>query len=213
MTYAVVKRDHDFIAAQLLRFQLTVNIISLPSVTSATSTYSPFYLAPFLLGMATAFALPTFSKLIERRQPGGSTTAVISLVLLILTAAPHIYAGLFYDAGTAGAEDKWPLRMALMYAPFLIWISICPGNWLTKALSFMPLRKIGEDGYSFYLWHMLVLLALRGVNHPEMFLPAVIITAVLARITFLVIERPFIAIGRRISATSTRVETVDSVTG
>jgi peptidoglycan/LPS O-acetylase OafA/YrhL len=183
---------------------LTPDVITVPAFSSSTATSAPFYLSPFLLGMATAFVEPSFAKLISRWRPSRVETALMSLVLLVMAASPHIYAGYFLDANS-GAEMK-ALRMAVMYVPLLIWITTCPDNWLTKALSLKSMSKIGEAGYGFYLWHWLVMYTLMQYVHPGwgLFASTAIVTAVLARFTFLVVEKPFIKLGRWVSKDSLR---------
>jgi peptidoglycan/LPS O-acetylase OafA/YrhL len=75
---------------------------------------------------------------------------------------------------------------------------------LTDALSLKPVRKIGAAGYSFYLWHWLVMYALMRYLHPgcELFAFTAMVTAILAGFTFLVVEKPFIWHGRRITIAS-----------
>jgi peptidoglycan/LPS O-acetylase OafA/YrhL len=138
---------------------LTPDVITVPAFSSSTATSAPFYLSPFLLGMATAFVEPSFAKLISRWRPSRVETALMSLVLLVMAASPHIYAGYFLDANS-GAEMK-ALRMAVMYVPLLIWITTCPDNWLTKALSLKSMSKIGEAG----IWFLSLALARNVHTH------------------------------------------------
>ena len=127
--------------------RLTIDVIRLP----AQSGYREFFLSVFLLGMAAAFAQPIVGDLVKRRSLGGLAVGSISLAVLIFAVAPHVWAGYITPSGNAellgNAEFKWPLGMGCTFAPFVIWISVCPNHWLTKILSFKPLRVIGEAGF------------------------------------------------------------------
>jgi acetyltransferase len=181
--------------AALSESRLTIDVIKLP----AQPGYAAFFLSLFLLGMAAAFAQPIIGGLVKRWSLRGIAVGSISLAVLIFAVAPHVWAG--YVASSGNAEVSWPLGMGCMFAPLLIWISVCPNHWLTKILSFKPLRMIGEAGFSFYLLHVAVLVAFNGAIPAgwKEFTAAAIVTAICAQITYQIIEKRFIRWGSNLA--------------
>jgi peptidoglycan/LPS O-acetylase OafA/YrhL len=176
---------------------LTVNLIKIP----AMSSYTAFYLSLFLLGMAAAFAQPIIGDLVRGWRLGRRAAGTISLAVLIFAIAPHVLAGYVAPFDKNPLEVHRPLGMGCMFAPFLIWISVCPNNWLTEILSFKPLRMIGEAGFSFYLLHVAVLVAFNGAIPAgwKAFTAAAIVTAICAQITYQIIEKRFIRWGSNLA--------------
>jgi peptidoglycan/LPS O-acetylase OafA/YrhL len=78
-------------------------------------------------------------------------------------------------------------------------------NWFTSILSFTPLRYIGVIGYSFYLIHPYAIFMIQNaiehyllvpwnsVPHGLLALSAFALTAIIASMTYALIERPFLS--------------------
>ncbi len=86
-----------------------------------------------------------------------------------------------------------------------VWTTLAPASsWIARALSVFPLRLLGRVSYAFYLLHLLVLERL------EPWLPAAlaplgcfVVTLALALLSWYLLEKPILALGRRQTAAAT----------
>jgi peptidoglycan/LPS O-acetylase OafA/YrhL len=171
---------------------LTAQRFELPALTG----HSVFYVSLFFLGMAAAVAVPTFSRLSERLKSGFATN-LTSIAIVVLAIVPHVYAARTFAQTSVNIENGDPLLMGATFVPLLIWVSVCPDNWLTKFLSFNPLRVVGRAAFSFYLIQGAALAAFNGsipIGWPA-FVCATLVTVACSIATFHLIERPGIRLG------------------
>jgi peptidoglycan/LPS O-acetylase OafA/YrhL len=161
--------------------------------------HGPFYVSLFFLGMAAAFAIPSALHFTQRLK-SGIATSLISLAIFMVALVPHIYAASLFTRDTIALENDQPLLMGATFVPLLVWVSVCPINWLTKFLSLRPLRIIGRAGFSFYLIHVATLTAFNGrvAIGIDAFICAAFLTGICSMVTFSLIERPGIRIGNAI---------------
>jgi peptidoglycan/LPS O-acetylase OafA/YrhL len=179
------------------KYHLMLQWLEMPFLV--TYFLGTFFVSLFLLGMAAAAVVPTVSHLTQRLEPG-PVISVISLAVFAIAVAPHIYAAHAFTQTKILLENEEPLLMGLTFVPLLIWISVCPDNWLTKFLSIKPLRIVGKAAFSFYLIHNAVLDAFNGAipGGWRAFACAALVTGICSIVTFNLVERPGIRIGNLI---------------
>ena len=135
----------------------------------------------------------------------GKIFSLLALLLLLffilgstkrLWGGTRIYAQVYYPwFGIAGGV----LLFSIMAA----------GNrFVSRFLSFFPLRAIGLVSLSFYLFHPLVLMVvLKGVQHYtsntvqdfHLFLATLVLSYIVSCFTYTYIEKPFLHSGRKIT--------------
>jgi peptidoglycan/LPS O-acetylase OafA/YrhL len=179
------------------RYHLLLQELEIPALV--TYFLGTFYVSLFLVGMAAAVVVPAVTRLARQLEPG-SLTSLISLAVLALAVGPHLYAAHVFTQTNILLENEEPLLMGLTYVPLLIWVCVCPDNWLTKLLSMKPLRVVGRAGFSFYLIHMVPLAAFNGAipGGWRAFTCVSLITGMFSVVTFNLIERPGIRFGNLI---------------
>lgn len=105
-------------------------------------------------------------------------------------------------AGTRLAGPLSPNAVGVLASSFVLVVALTyasGSNPVARALDWRPVRLLGEISYSFYLWHLPVILALRvnnwtiGEGVAGLLLTTIIataITACLSVITYVLVERP-----------------------
>ncbi|HUB47941.1 MAG TPA: acyltransferase [Acetobacteraceae bacterium] len=69
-------------------------------------------------------------------------------------------------------------------------------TWLSQLLSYPPLVALGHISYGFYLWHWVIIFQANNLHIDETWLVFVVSVAA-AAVSYAVIERPFLLLGRR----------------
>lgn len=96
----------------------------------------------------------------------------------------------------------------VFFAWLLIELMQNPGSLLARAFSFRPLCHVGRISYGIYLWHLLVFLAIAPwldatgwASHPWLRCGALTLASIaVAQFSWIVLEKPFIEWGRRLTA-------------
>jgi peptidoglycan/LPS O-acetylase OafA/YrhL len=155
---------------------------------SGTLLTTGVFVVAFVCGIALALNTPIWQR--RLRTLSGPTRAVLSLLTFGALAAPAsiLDAYLIWIAGAVGL------------------LALClTSRFAERVLSLRPLQWLGRVSYSLYLTHLLVLLSLVHLYYGRVPLLAIVLgtvvaSLVLAQITYLCVERPAIAIGRRLTA-------------
>lgn len=125
--------------------------------------------------------------------------ALPALALLCLTA---------WKVPVTADEGRWTaawytagfLAVAAVSATLVAGLELCPGGWLSRMLSMAPLAWAGRNlSYGMYLWHYPVvrLLASLGVREGRLSV-TVVLTTVMALLSYVVVEAPLQRRGRRV---------------
>lgn len=101
----------------------------------------------------------------------------------------------------------------LVFSGLLIELLQYQGSLLSRAFSNRPLCFLGRISYGLYLWHMLILFSIGPLlenwgwdAYPYLRSGALIVSSiVIAWISWVLLEQPFIEIGRRLTATEGRI--------
>ncbi|WP_316399042.1 acyltransferase [Bradyrhizobium sp. 33ap4] len=184
------------IGAALVDKFLTTDLVSLP----ANGSFQPFYLSPFLIGMASAFAAPRAKALAETHLFGRRLSNAIAIGVAVFVGE-SVY---MYPLG--GSTSHLSLSFGVLL--LLLWTQ--PTNFLSRALSIRSLRLIGVAGFSFYLWHWIPVTLWVSPWIPPADAPlswlhvfafgfSLICTVVLSSITLRLVEKPGIALGAYIA--------------
>lgn len=176
---------------------LTYQVFRLPGMTG----YMQFFLSPFLVGMAAAYAAPCVTQFITRLRDSILFNNFLSIGLLgCLASLQGIMVRIYAETGT-NVVGNWDLCISISCCALILWISCASRNWLSSILSFKPLRIIGIVGYSFYLWHWAPVILLPQAWAPILrFSIAFVATLLLSLVTFLIIERPGIRLGAKLAS-------------
>ena len=114
--------------------------------------------------------------------------------------------------GMMGIVFVGMLRVSLPFGP--IWSAVViptmmlgtvshPLSWVGRLLSLPPVRWVGRISYSLYLWQGLFLIpAWERHRLPaiQIFPVGLLLTVAAAALSYYVVERPLIAVGRRLAA-------------
>lgn len=147
------------------------------------------------LGTAMYITLMLFGTWLRLDAHRGQVAAVTALLLVVLVAT----CWLFY------APDRFERPWTAHYAGFAIAVVTFAGLYSVRRIAWRPLVWLGEASYSIYLLHMpLAFLAERMLPSS---LPPLVGCALILSVTLVVaglvhdrVERPFIRLGRRLSA-------------
>jgi len=154
-----------------------------------TTGRSDYRLDGLLWGCAAAFMLqrPEVREFLKKRLGGGAFTLSLLFYLVCLIRPVHL-------------TGIW---MAMLI-PWLILGTITHKRWLlSRILNLAPLRWIGRISYSLYLWQQLFLVptwelhVLPYVQRPFLNLAMCFLCAT---VSYYLIERPMIRLGRRLEA-------------
>ncbi|MCU1354463.1 MAG: putative O-acetyltransferase [Acidimicrobiales bacterium] len=113
---------------------------------------------------------------------------------------------LVWVAATRSSRDAWPYQWGMVATglsalALVLWLVADPRSPLARGLALSPLVWLGRRSYSAYLWHYPVLFFaarhLTDLTERERALAAVLITLVLADLSFRLIERPMFALKDR----------------
>lgn len=201
------------------------NILFPQRVTDAMAHYVlfqqlPTFLVYFLLGAALA-------NLFVRYQNGLLTGRIWWFLTHHWAGKIYFFAGwiivvwwmqvLGVDAGNEASPGATsfvsyagkvaiPAGFALVLAG-----AILGGRRLQSLFAFIPLRFIGIISYSMYLWHAPIIFlishfpAIEPLAPTQRFLPilghATLVTVLISSFTYVIIERPFLMLGRHMSTT------------
>jgi len=98
---------------------------------------------------------------------------------------------------------EYPTVSASLCALLLV-LALKPGTWANRAFGWPPLRVLGVLSFSLYLVHPFVLESLTSLGAPKagvaLFLPNLLLSLAIGVILERGVERPFMALGRRINA-------------
>lgn len=157
----------------------------------------------FIVGIAVFFALRDFHP----PPKAVNLWLVLSVALIILLPFPPLSAV--------------PLNGHLKYALCFALFAFCLGRQAGGYLVNWPIRQLGKISYSCYLWQFAILkwfdplkaLAIHhGISGPWLYglnlIGALTVTAALSTITYRTVERPMIALGRKLLRQRTSSQTV-----
>ena len=174
------------VVAYLLSSYLPVR---LSSPTAGKTTF--FFIAPFMEGMAIAYVMEGIKDTIPRYQlrhlsPLGALVFGGVFIFLLWGTPPE-----------KPTYHSW--GMGLLFSAFIVWAQIIPKSVAYSVLNSLPLRAIGIVGYSFYLLHWLVKeWFLSYKPYPVLYFSLTLIsTYLLACVTYTLIEKPAMGIGKR----------------
>jgi peptidoglycan/LPS O-acetylase OafA/YrhL len=161
-----------------------------------TLLISSVYLVYFLAGAVAASLARNERARFAASHPAVTVVALISLMLAF---------ALF--------EGEYVFNRAILLAAFFIPVAL--GNSIFGILSLEPFRVLGDISYSVYILHGIVLYVLYTLLFPATINPqsnaylfyglmAVtgIVVVVISWITYSLVERPFIALGRKLASFS-----------
>lgn len=187
-----------FLSLLMIALWLATEQHRLVTITASNAnTQFMVFVTPFVLGILLAQAQIRLTR----------ATAIVlfylsclALVFLMLDTAwvQEIRFELFKIKGEKLAwQQRW-----LVY-PICVVLIMAVANGGARWLEMQPLKAIGVAGYGFYLWHSLVINLFRRneiVTDPAiLFIVGGGITVVLAMVTYILIERPGIRIGRALA--------------
>lgn len=191
--YAVIPLLVWFHARQGRRLAVTLPIIAAvafaacvlpPSWESASYLLGPF-LSLFLAGSAAALVLD--------RSPRPNTIAALAAIAAAVALMPSVLNAVL------GRVPGYPIHSP---AFGIVWAFIILQSlglpWLKSALSVRPLVYVGRISFSLYLLHMPILYWLKASTlHPALVGAAMVAASIVAAtVTYRVIERPGMALGR-----------------
>ncbi|MCB8840039.1 acyltransferase [Aurantimonas sp. VKM B-3413] len=179
-------------AAAVVGRVLTVDVVAVPAI----SAYMPFFVAPFLIGMALCFAYPVVQPWLRTLRPLVANAGMAGLVAGF--AAVLYWLSLRAGPGVNFAAQS-PAPIAACVGACMVWALGTERNFLKALLSVTPLRKIGEVGYGFYLFHWTFVQLFPHEATLGWFLLFGAMTYSVARFAYVVVEKPGIELGRSIS--------------
>ena len=183
----------------------------------AWSEHLPGRLVQFIVGMALAWSLSSGAREVRGVMPQASlgagraplwADALALLALAVLVLLPRLGG----DRAYVGIVDArawtwfWPLLTAVPVAALLVSLVRVPEGQVARALGSAPLVALGTVSFGLYLWHYPVQWALRtalgGYVPPSWGLAgyiaaSLVVSAVLAALSWWAIERPVLAAARR----------------
>src|SRR5262249_46324760 len=176
---------------------LTYQVFQLPGMTS----YMQFFLSPFLIGMASAYLVPSIMHLRIKLNDSRLLNSLISVAIIGCVIVVQWSMVRMYVETGLNVVGNWALFVSVCYCTLLLWIASVPENWLDGILSYGPLRLVGIVGYSFYLWHWIPVSLLPQDWVPILrFSIAFIATFSVSLATFFIIERPGIRLGAKLAS-------------
>jgi peptidoglycan/LPS O-acetylase OafA/YrhL len=105
-------------------------------------------------------------------------------------------------AVTGSAPATATLAQSVLLPALMVSLMHEDGSWLYRVLELQSLRWFGRISYGLYLWQQFFLV---GHSAPTLgravrgFLPRVVVVVVVAVLSYYLMERPFLAFGRRLS--------------
>ncbi len=200
--YVVVARRRPWVALAFVAACVVVREIYFPArfLFGHPIALTP-YLSVFLFGHAAAIVYHHFGERIESQAVRVSLEAVGLIALVaVLATGPGIYKAW---AGGGGihyrflAEVSW---YGLAWSVFLL-ATLLGSGLLRRVLVTRAMRFIGIVSFSVYLWHLPVIEYVRRepLDHYTKIVVTLVAVAAISTLSYLLIERPFINFGRRLS--------------
>lgn len=158
---------------------LTGDIFALTA--SIEGKFQPFYISPFIAGMAAAYFMESLKQYNLSTKYMGSIGGVFFAGIFV-----------FLNWGVPGYSATHPWVMGLFFAAFVLWAQFIPGGIAQSIINSLFLRAIGIVGYSFYLLHWLVKEWFYSYKDVPIlyFLLTMVTTYVLACVAYTVVEKP-----------------------
>lgn len=163
------------------------------------------YLDVFLCGVLTAFCkrLQFVRNVFANYSREINQLALIVLLTTIFITCAAV-AHKFFDFDRPFYGLRWLTLIYGVIFAFVILVAQAPGV-ITSIFNQIWLRYLGIVGFSWYLVHMFII---QQVNHlslspPLLFVLSTASCALLASVLFILIEKPFMELGKRITARAT----------
>ncbi|GAA2632040.1 hypothetical protein [Streptomyces vastus] len=145
-----------------------------------------------------------------RRWAGRLAWPALGLLFLTAWKVPATGEGVW----TAAWYTVGFLAVAIVSATLVTGLELRPDTRLSRALSLAPLAWVGRNlSYGIYLWHYPIvrLLASLGVKDGQMS-ATVMLTTVMALLSYALVEAPFLRRGRRVRSEPGRCSAVSTPT-
>lgn len=157
---------------------------------------APFYFWFFLAGMLACFLYRPVSAMRHGKFPLG-VAAVIILLSIFLTsdgAVSGIWQPMFPSLPDDAALWISPEMWCAAFVVLLVSVTAFRGSFAGRFLQSYPMRQLGLMSYSLYLFHVPVLILLESyrLSGVSKFFAALAITYVVAVVSYLVVEKPFL---------------------
>jgi peptidoglycan/LPS O-acetylase OafA/YrhL len=173
------------------------------------------YIAIFLAGSWVAIAHHYLAHRTQSREQVlryVAAPAASALFLLLMVMTPSIWARLQEAAITPDHWHRSFTLFAMLWGAFLLSILQSP-LWLQNVFAWLPLRVLGVISFSAYLWHPLVLVSMARLRFVDggfaQALVAFVALVLVSAVSYVIIERPFLEIGRTLGARKTALRGAD----
>ncbi|MBV8939225.1 MAG: acyltransferase [Alphaproteobacteria bacterium] len=157
----------------------------------------PLYMGIFLAGMAMGYAVHSAPLLRLRSRARLWGTGLSVLLIAGWGVLDQLHRPQFPEDFSTW---QWHLPLAWTFAAMLAVMTLLPRSPLGRIAMALPLRAIGIVGYSFYMWHVLVMdwFESHGAGGYQLALLTVVCTYACACVTYCLVEAPFLRLARRL---------------
>jgi peptidoglycan/LPS O-acetylase OafA/YrhL len=184
-----------FVIVALSFFRLTITRFSLLMIIAGlVMLWLEDYFAMFFIGMAAVHARAWITPKIA------IPIAYISLLLIVLLSSyTEITAPIRQFFGVINAEYMY--RYGLVFFPLCFFVILGLSQFQSRFFSNRWMRLLGVCGYGIYLWHILILYVVREwqLEPWQNQFTLYGLTIALSIITYILVEKPGINVGRRIA--------------
>lgn len=197
-------------------WSLTIECLATPLILASFLTYKSYGPRPLVALCAILFAISSWGPYVHLL--GGYTNlaplyAFVVGVLLhfaprpkqalqFLVVGSFVSLVMFLACGLRKQTALTILGEVISSAAIIYLVAISDGTKFFAVLDTAPTRLVGRISYSFYLLHMIGL-SLAGTlfnNSLLLFFAALVLTIPMASVSWLLVERPFIALGKKRSS-------------
>jgi peptidoglycan/LPS O-acetylase OafA/YrhL len=160
------------------------------------------YVSVFLMGLLAAIIhtkiMDAGGLLSERAQWILELTAVFTFVILVLMI-PSIWDNAVSDSFSPN-EQSWRWYLWGLLSTLFLVSQLHGRGFVRRALAWQPIRILGLMSFSIYLWHYPVLSVFSKVSFPvgSTGLAVIALILIISFFSYLLIERPFLKLGKRL---------------